>query len=239
MRQAGVSPARESRRSRAWVDFGVDESWEPAPRRRRVTGASRADVAAAEPRDGLSEHRDSLLERDHDLLERRGDLLERRGDLLEPPPPVAHAFSAAYEPVEADYEAIARAGYATASPPAAVDAANELGSDADGVGVSSPSASAGGVPGRRTVTIRGRGAERDLALPSYRSANRPTTPRRERPGYKPDRVAMWAVLLGICLVLVAATSSHAATLHRAMAGHATAARHVALVAPACRATARL
>lgn len=65
-------------------------------------------------------------------------------------------------------------------------------------------------PGRRTVVITGRGAER------------PTPPRRgydarvalyERSGFKPDRVAMWAVLLGLALLLAAATSSHAAVLH--------------------------
>ncbi|MGA2926087.1 MAG: hypothetical protein ABSG43_08845 [Solirubrobacteraceae bacterium] len=39
---------------------------------------------------------------------------------------------------------------------------------------------------------------------------RPTSPRHQRPGFKPDRVAMWAVVLGVLLVLVAATSSHAA-----------------------------
>jgi hypothetical protein len=30
---------------------------------------------------------------------------------------------------------------------------------------------------------------------------------------RPDRIALWAVLLGILLVLVAATSSHAAMVH--------------------------
>jgi hypothetical protein len=38
----------------------------------------------------------------------------------------------------------------------------------------------------------------------------------ERPGFRPDRAAMWAVLLGLLLVLVAATSSHAAVLAHAM-----------------------
>ncbi len=74
----------------------------------------------------------------------------------------------------------------------------------------------GGVQGRRTVTITGRGAER----------YRPTRPRRqqalhERSGFRPDRAAMWAVLLGVLLILVAATSSHAAqpAIH-AIAAHA-------------------
>jgi hypothetical protein len=71
------------------------------------------------------------------------------------------------------------------------------------------SAPSAGVPGRRTVTIRGQ-----VARPSPR---RPARTVHERTGTRPDRIAMWAVLLGILLVLVAATSSHAATLH-ALAG---------------------
>ncbi len=60
---------------------------------------------------------------------------------------------------------------------------------------------------RRTVVITGRGAER--AVPrrrSYSSSLRPY----ERAGFKPDRVAMWAVLLGIALLLVAVASAHGA-----------------------------
>ena len=111
-----------------------------------------------------------------------------------------------------------------------------------------PAASHGGagIPGRRTVTIRGVGAEAWAARPSSRSSrpapsrsspapsglSRPAPSRSsrrapsrssrsssaarrrprayERAGFRPDRVAMWAVLLGVVLVLVAATSSHAA-----------------------------
>ena len=69
-----------------------------------------------------------------------------------------------------------------------------------------------GVPGRRTVTIRGRGAER--YTPRRPTADRRRSERRhERPGFVPDRTAMWAVLLGVLLLLVAAASAHAATLH--------------------------
>lgn len=72
-----------------------------------------------------------------------------------------------------------------------------------------------GVPGRRTVTITGQGAE------GYASRNGPRASaaqrhrqlkRHERAGFRPDRVAMWAVLLGVMLMLAAATSSHAAVL---------------------------
>lgn len=67
----------------------------------------------------------------------------------------------------------------------------------------------GGVPGRRTVAISGRGSER---YQSQSARRRPSTRAHERPGFRPDRVAMWAVLLGFALVLIAATSSHAAML---------------------------
>jgi hypothetical protein len=61
--------------------------------------------------------------------------------------------------------------------------------------------------------ISGRGAEgyqsRNGTRPS--SAARYTKLKRhERPGFRPDRVAMWAVFLGVMLMLAAATSSHAA-----------------------------
>ena len=49
------------------------------------------------------------------------------------------------------------------------------------------------------------------------AARRPERPRRperryERPGFRPDRAAMWAVVLGVLLILAAATSAHAASL---------------------------
>jgi hypothetical protein len=60
---------------------------------------------------------------------------------------------------------------------------------------------------RRTIIIQGRGAERSRPSPTRRPHVRR---RHERHGFRPDRAAMWAVLLGVVLVLVAATSSHAA-----------------------------
>jgi hypothetical protein len=65
--------------------------------------------------------------------------------------------------------------------------------------------------GRRTVTIRGYGAERSLPVA------RPTLRRHERPGFRPDRAALWAVVLGLFLILVAATSAHAAVAHQVAA----------------------
>jgi hypothetical protein len=62
-------------------------------------------------------------------------------------------------------------------------------------------------PTRRTVTITGRGAERNLWATG---AGRRRPPRRphERAGFKPDRVALWAVFLGMLLLFVAAASAH-------------------------------
>jgi hypothetical protein len=69
----------------------------------------------------------------------------------------------------------------------------------------------GGVPGRRTVTIRGQVPERYIT-PRQSSRRRPER-RYERSGFRPDRTALWAVLLGVMLILAAVTSAHAATLH--------------------------
>jgi hypothetical protein len=79
----------------------------------------------------------------------------------------------------------------------------------------------GGVPGRHTVTIRGQGAERRVPRTGAGTSGseRRRSPRaHERLGFRPDKVAMWAVLLGVMLVLAAATSSHAA-IHVPPAAH--------------------
>jgi hypothetical protein len=68
----------------------------------------------------------------------------------------------------------------------------------------------GGVPGRRTVTIRGQVPDHRYVTPSSR--RRPER-RYERSGFRPDRAAMWAFVLGVMLILAAVTSAHAATLH--------------------------
>jgi rare lipoprotein A (peptidoglycan hydrolase) len=68
-------------------------------------------------------------------------------------------------------------------------------------------------PVRRTVTIRGQ-----VAPPRRRPAPRP----HERVGPRPDRIALWAVVMGIFLILVAATSSHASPrAHTAAYSHGT------------------
>ena len=97
-----------------------------------------------------------------------------------------------------------QAGVSARSDPAREEAGSAV--------IDRPRPEARGVPGRRTVTITGRGAER------YAGSPRPTTRRpqrraHQRAGFRPDRAAMWAVLLGLVLLLVAATSSHAAAVH--------------------------
>jgi hypothetical protein len=105
--------------------------------------------------------------------------------------------------------------------------------------------------GRRTVIIRGqvadpkqprrsdsptRGSGSQRTRPSGSTRARTSAPARPRPrprSYErhrshPDRVAMWAVVLGVLLVLVAATSSHAAVLHHPAPTHAA---PTALTAP--------
>jgi hypothetical protein len=60
---------------------------------------------------------------------------------------------------------------------------------------------------RRTIKITGRGAERYTPAPSAR--RRPQQRAHERPGFKPDRMALYAVMLGALLILVAVLSAHA------------------------------
>jgi len=61
---------------------------------------------------------------------------------------------------------------------------------------------------RRTVVIRGQVVDR--YSPRRTNTRRPRSSRYSRTSSRPDRIALWAVLLGVLLVLVAATSSHAA-----------------------------
>jgi len=65
-----------------------------------------------------------------------------------------------------------------------------------------------GAPARRTVTIKGRGAERNLPWESGIAPRRSTRLPHHRSTFRPDRLAMWAMLLGLLLVLVAAISAH-------------------------------
>lgn len=77
-------------------------------------------------------------------------------------------------------------GFDTSSPWSGVDMSPS------GLDTRSP-LSSGGVPGRRTVTITGQGAEgyasRNGTRPSMAQRHRPVK-RHERPGFRPDRAAM-------------------------------------------------
>jgi len=59
------------------------------------------------------------------------------------------------------------------------------------------------LPVRRTIVIRGQVADR------HYGSRRSVRTVQERAIARPDRVAMWAVMLGLLLVIVAATSGHA------------------------------
>jgi len=78
-------------------------------------------------------------------------------------------------------------------------------------------------PSRRTVSITGHGAEGYTTRNGTRASTAERynqVPRHERSGFQPDRVAMWAVLLGVVMVLAAAASAHAAVLaHHVLALH--------------------
>ncbi len=117
-----------------------------------------------------------------------------------------------------------RVAAAIPEPPAQGEAARPYGTGVqagpDGTGVQAGPDGTGvqarpdgtGVPGRRTVKITGYGSQRNLIYAGREPRRRPAERPYERAGFKPDRVAMWAVLLGVLLVLVAAMSAHAATL---------------------------
>jgi hypothetical protein len=59
--------------------------------------------------------------------------------------------------------------------------------------------------GRRTVVIRGRGAE---SAGLARRDRRPARTVGERLGPRPDRVAAWSVALGVLLILIAILTAH-------------------------------
>lgn len=67
---------------------------------------------------------------------------------------------------------------------------------------------AGPQPGRRTVTITGQAAPAPAPRVVALDRRRPRASAIERLGPRPDRLAFWAVLMGVLLVVVAATSGH-------------------------------
>jgi hypothetical protein len=66
-----------------------------------------------------------------------------------------------------------------------------------------------GLPGRRTIEIRGRTVPAP-AVPRSLELDRTRRPSRraiERVGPRPDKLAMWALLMGLVLILVALSTS--------------------------------
>jgi len=72
------------------------------------------------------------------------------------------------------------------------------------------------IPARRTVEIRGRTVPAPVVPRSSVEIDRRRPSRRpiERVGSRPDRLAMWALLMGIVLILVAVGTADASVLAR-------------------------
>lgn len=67
---------------------------------------------------------------------------------------------------------------------------------------------------RRTVVIRGQGAPRaggtELSAPSAARRRPPRRASERIAGTRPDRAALWAVMMGVFLILVAVMTAHGA-----------------------------
>ena len=65
------------------------------------------------------------------------------------------------------------------------------------------------IPGRRTIEIRGRTVPAPAVPPSLELDRTRRPPRRavERIGPRPDRLAMWALVMGLLLIAVAITTA--------------------------------
>jgi hypothetical protein len=230
------------------VDFGVDETWAPARptrtrRERRVDSwVDDGELFAPRYEDEFESARPAAAVMPTDDLRALGAVAapvraaEGARRRLPEAPGVPLVVETEAGPVSVDvlaHPAHVPAPVAAPEPAEPRPAAPAAPTSAAWEDRETAAAAGVGVPGRRTVTIRGRGAERDLAFPEPGRSRRPPVRRHERPGFRPDRTALWALVLGVVLVLVAATSSHAA----ALAAHArpatrSAARVVHVAAPA-------
>ena len=78
-----------------------------------------------------------------------------------------------------------------------------------------PHAKGSALPARRTIEIRGRTVPAP-SIPRTVEIDRRRPPRRaiERASTRPDRLAMWALLMGIVLILVAVGTADASVLPR-------------------------
>jgi hypothetical protein len=212
---------RSEERARARELLGADFFWSdlkrtsrraaaPAPESltRAWDDAIEIDTASAVRPQGVS-----AVDEGHDAVDERHDALDKRHDALDK----------RYGSLDEHHGARARGPVRELGPAQELlGERNEPGTGARGTAVlERPGRSAGAdvwaadgeAPVRRTVVITGRGAERYVAP---RRSHDASMRRHERDGFRPDRVAMWAVLLGLVLLLAAATSSHAAVLHAAL-----------------------
>ncbi|HEX4689987.1 MAG TPA: hypothetical protein VH276_04810 [Solirubrobacteraceae bacterium] len=179
------------RRRRPAADWGVgEELFDHMPSRRRFR-AGEPDARHEAPR------------RDPHARTRPAADFERPTDELElaPRPEAASGVDAAWmaELVERSMPAPARRPEPAPEPEAdAVDPDEAPHAEIDVV--ERPA------EGRRTVVIRGRGA--DPAPGASRRDRRPPRTVGERLGPRPDRVAAWAVALGVLLILIAILTAH-------------------------------
>ena len=170
-----------SRPRREVMDWTDGPLWTDAPRRRQSgSHASEARSRALHPHRAQEPHRARQTHPDHALQTHPDHALQTHPD---------HEVLRTHEPEHLVLEPHRAPGLRSADTAGAPAAGNDA---------------------RRTVVIRGRGAER---YPAPRRGSESRLRPHERSGFKPDRVAMWAVLLGLALLLGAVTSAHAAVLH--------------------------
>jgi hypothetical protein len=184
-------PARRSRRRHpvaAADDWGLAESdpWvvEPQPASER-SPSTREEAGRERSARAVRAELASDWEVEHRLSD------DSAAAIAAPPEPVPVVFDGEISAARLDHPAADRSQLSSAA--------------TDDIWGARPSAS----EGRRTIVITGRGDERQLPR---RRGWEGSLPLHERQGFKPDRIAMWAVLLGVMLLLVAAASSHAALL---------------------------
>jgi hypothetical protein len=191
-------PRQGGRRRRPVADWGVgDDVFEQMPRNRfsRASEGPPRERRFARHEDAATAEREVASDRDRDREVPR----DRERDRAEAPDP--HALDLPRGGVDGRRTIPVGDPADVPSDIAAVTADRDLGDLAD---VDEPAA-----PARRTVKIGGR-PEGSLEAARYQRdrARRPPRTAHERFGTRPDRIAMWAVALGVLLIVIAILSSH-------------------------------
>lgn len=180
-----------------WEELDTEAFREfPAARRPRIVPAAKP-ARSTQPRNSAAQARP--VQARSSAAQARSSAAQARSSAA----PAAHATAAPNGGADARDGAVQTTGGLAPATGGAARAIGGLAPATDG-----PIAA---TDGRRTVTIRGYGAhppERNLPVA------RPTLRRHERPGFQPDRAALWAVILGLVLIFVAAASAHAAVVHQ-------------------------